>query len=244
MADRAPDMPDPMLEWKDGQPWSARFGDRYFSSDSGLAETEHVFLGGNRLSERFAALTPGASLLIGETGFGTGLNFLAAWRLFERRASPGATLEYRSVERWPLDASALRAALALWPELGPQAEALLAAWPHAAAGPLTLADARIRLRLDLQDVAQALPGWAAASIDAWFLDGFAPAKNPDMWSGAVLAQVARASRPGATLATYTSAGWVRRGLQAAGFDVQRTPGFGRKREMLVGRLAPTRRTGG
>ena len=92
----------------------------------------------------------------------------------------------------------------------------------------------MRLELDVADVARALPAWPDAQIDAWFLDGFAPAKNPQMWSDAVLAQVARTSRPGATLATYTSAGHVRRGLQAAGFMVQRVPGHGRKREMLTG----------
>jgi tRNA 5-methylaminomethyl-2-thiouridine biosynthesis bifunctional protein len=88
--------------------------------------------------------------------------------------------------------------------------------------------------LDIDDVATALAGWADRSIDAWFLDGFAPAKNPAMWSDAVLAEAARASRPGASVATYTSAGWVRRGLQQAGFEVRRVPGFGRKRDMLIG----------
>lgn len=92
----------------------------------------------------------------------------------------------------------------------------------------------MQLRLDLDDVAAALPRWAAHSIDAWFLDGFAPAKNPAMWNAPVLAEVARTARPGATLATYTSAGWVRRGLQRAGFQIRRVPGFGGKREMLAG----------
>lgn len=220
------------LQWRDGQPWSARFGDRYFSSDSGLEETRHVFLQGNRLAERFAALCAGQTLHIGETGFGTGLNFLCTRALFERTAAPGAALVFRSVERWPLALAELQAALALWPTLAPAAQALLAQWPPRP-GLQCWDFGAMHLALDIADIACALPAWPAAAIDAWFLDGFAPAKNPQMWSDAVLAQVARASRPGATLATYTSAGWVRRGLQAAGFEVRRVPGHGRKRQMLV-----------
>jgi tRNA 5-methylaminomethyl-2-thiouridine biosynthesis bifunctional protein len=225
-----------VLQWKAGQPWSTRFDDRYFSADSGIDETRHVFLQGNRLADRFAALPDGQEFCIGETGFGTGLNFLCAWRLFEQLAPAHAALQFRSVEAYPLTAEALREALALWPGLHGQAQALCAAWPDEAAGHHHLAFGRVQLRLDLDDVAAALPHWADAGIDAWFLDGFAPAKNPAMWSEPVLAQVARTSSPGATLATYTCAGWVRRGLQHAGFEVKRVPGFGRKREMLVGHL--------
>jgi tRNA 5-methylaminomethyl-2-thiouridine biosynthesis bifunctional protein len=196
-----------------------------------------VFLNGNRLPERFAALRDGQDFVIGETGFGTGLNFVCAWRLFEQVAPADAALEYHSVERFPLAVDEMRAALALWPALQMQAQALCAAWPGTAAGRHRLSFGRMRLLLDIDDVAAALPRWAGDSIDAWFLDGFAPAKNPAMWSAAVLAEAARASRLGATFATYTSAGWVRRGLQRCGFEVQRVPGFGSKREMLVGRLA-------
>ena len=229
---------DPMLQWRDGQPWSARFGDRYFSAASGLDETRHVFLQGNRLAGRFAALRPGDSFRVGETGFGTGLNFLCTRALFEQMAPPGATLRFRSVERWPLAPAQLRAALALWQALQPAAEALLAQWAPPAHGRLACGFGAVQLELDIGDVAAALPAWPYAQIDAWFLDGFAPARNPAMWSEAVLAQVARASKPDATLATYTSAGWVRRGIAAAGFAVRRMPGHGRKREMLVGTRAP------
>lgn len=225
-----------MIEWRDGQPWSPRFADRYFSAESGLGEARHVFIDGNRLAQRFARLAAGARFRVGETGFGTGLNFVAAWHLFSRCAPAGTALEWHSVERWPLARDELRAALALWPELAAEAAALVDAWPEAP-GRRLIADfaaARVRLVVDLADVAAALPSWPAGRVDAWCLDGFAPARNPGMWGAAVLAEVARASRPGATLATYTSAGWVRRGLQAAGFDVRRAPGFGRKREMLVG----------
>jgi len=227
-----------MLDWKDGQPFSSRFGDVYFSTESGLEETRHVFLQGNELERRFAALRDGDSFCIGETGFGTGLNFLCAWYLFEQTAPPGASLDFFSTERFPIDDEALRAALALWPELAAQAEALLSGWKRRVPGwnRWHFADGRIRLTLAMEDVAQALPQLPPDSVDAWFLDGFSPAKNPEMWSEAVLAAVARASHAGTTLATYTSAGWVRRSLQAAGFMVKRVPGYGRKWEMTCGQI--------
>ena len=229
-----------MLNWKEGQPYSDRYGDVYFSTDSGLEETRHVFLQGNHLAERFAALSAaGESFCIGETGFGTGLNFLCAWQLFERTAPDGASLDFFSVEKFPLDDDELRAALALWPELNAQAEVLLARWHRRVPGwnRWSFAGGRVRLTLAIDDVGQTLPQLPAGCVDAWFLDGFSPAKNPEMWSEAVLAGIARVARAGATLATYTSAGWVRRGLQQAGFAVERTPGFGRKREMVCGQIA-------
>jgi tRNA 5-methylaminomethyl-2-thiouridine biosynthesis bifunctional protein len=230
-----------MLDWKDGQPFSDRFGDVYFSADSGLEETRHVFLQGNRLAERFAALSAGESFCIGETGFGTGLNFLCAWQLFEQVAPPGASLDFFSVEKFPLDDDELHAALALWPELVAQAEVLLARWHRRVPGwnRWSFAGGRVRLTLAMEDVEQALPQLPAGCVDAWFLDGFSPAKNPEMWSDAVLAGIARTSCDGATLSTYTCAGWVRRGLQQAGFVVERVEGFGRKREMVRGQLHPT-----
>ncbi len=226
--------PPPTLEWRDGQPWSARFDDRYYSAASGLEETRHVFLQGNRLAERFAALRAGEYFHIGETGFGAGLSFCSARLLFERAAPADAELVFRSVERWPLAPHELRAVLALWPALRPAADELAAIWVPPSPGRHAWRFGAVRLELDIGDVEATLPAWPAASVDAWFLDGFAPARNPQMWSDTVLAQVARASKPGATLATYTSAGRVRRALQAAGFAMQRVPGHGAKREMLVG----------
>lgn len=234
MPEEPPLCEDEPLAWRDGQPWSERFDDRYFSSASGLDETRHVFLAGNRLAERFAALGPGGRFVIGETGFGTGLNFLSTRQLFEQTAPGGARLVFRSVERWPLAPQALRRALALWPELQPLAGELVSGWGPPGPGRHAWDFGAVRLELDIADVAAALSLWDEAGIDAWCLDGFAPARNPQMWSDAVLALVARAARGGATLATYTSAGRVRRGLQAAGFDMRRVPGHGRKREMLVG----------
>lgn len=237
-----------MLDWKDRQPYSNRYGDVYFSADSGLEETRHVFLQGNRLAERFAALSAGESFCIGETGFGTGLNFLCAWQLFEQAAPAGASLDFFSVEKFPLNDVELRAALALWPELAAQAGVLLARWHRRVPGwnRWCFAGGRVRLTLAMEDVAQALPQLPTACVDAWFLDGFSPAKNPEMWSDEVMAGLAHASRAGATLATYTSAGWVRRGLQQAGFAVERMEGFGHKREMICGRLenAPATKLGG
>ncbi|GAB1231759.1 bifunctional tRNA (5-methylaminomethyl-2-thiouridine)(34)-methyltransferase MnmD/FAD-dependent 5-carboxymethylaminomethyl-2-thiouridine(34) oxidoreductase MnmC [Ferrigenium sp. UT4] len=227
-----------MLHWKDNQPYSERFGDVYFSTDSGLEETRHVFLRGNDLARRFAALRAGESFCIGESGFGTGLNFLCAWQLFEQCATPGASLDFFSVEKFPLEQDELRAALALWPELQAQSDRLIARWQRRVPGwnRWHFAAGRVRLTLALDDIADALPKLPQAAVDAWFLDGFSPAKNPDMWSGAVLSGLARASHATTTLATYTSAGWVRRGLQQAGFAVERVPGFGRKREMVRGCL--------
>ncbi len=226
------------LDWVNGQPFSSRFCDVYFSTDSGLEETRHVFLQGNRLAERFGTLSVGGSFCIGETGFGTGLNFLCAWQLFEQKAPAGTSLDYFSVEKFPLSDDELNAALALWPELKLQAERLQSSWRRRVPGwnRWHFAGGRIRLTLAICDVEEALPQLPPASVDAWFLDGFSPAKNPEMWREAVLAKMAPASRAGATLASYTSAGWVRRGLQQAGFEVARIPGFGRKREMIIGAL--------
>lgn len=226
------------LDWKQGQPYSSRFGDVYFSTDSGLEETRHVFLQGNSLAERFAALQPGQSFCIGETGFGTGLNFLCAWQLFEQAAPANTSLDFFSVENFPLGDDELRAALVLWPELQPQAEILRARWRRRVPGwnRWNFAGGRVRLTLAIEDVEQALPQLPQAAVDAWFLDGFAPSKNPEMWAEPVLAGIARASHPGATLATYTSAGWVRRGLQQTGFEMARVAGYGRKLHMLRGSL--------
>jgi tRNA 5-methylaminomethyl-2-thiouridine biosynthesis bifunctional protein len=233
-----------MISWKDGQPFSDRYGDVYFSTDSGLEETRHVFLRGNDLAQRFTALQAGESFCIGEAGFGTGLNFLCAWQLFEQVAPQGASLDFFSVEKFPLEDDELRAALALWPQLREQSEVLLARWHRRVPGwnRWTFAGGRVRLTLAMADAAQALPQLPSGCVDAWFLDGFSPAKNPEMWSKEVLAGIANASRSGTTLATYTSAGWVRRGLQQAGFAVERVPGFGRKREMVRGSLQPANTT--
>lgn len=224
------------LDWDDqGRPRSRVFDDVYFSDQSGLEETRYVFLEQNHLAERFAALADGGRLVIGETGFGTGLNFLCAWELFEQCAPAGARLHFVSVEKYPLSSEDLRRALALWPQLKPQADQLLEQYVaiHEGFQRLTLAQGRVTLTLLVGDALTQLP-LLDASIDAWFLDGFAPARNPDMWTAELFAELARLAAPGATLSTFTSTGWVRRLLNAAGFKMKRTPGIGHKWEILRG----------
>ncbi|MCS3418426.1 tRNA 5-methylaminomethyl-2-thiouridine biosynthesis bifunctional protein [Pseudomonas sp. BIGb0450] len=224
------------LDWDDqGRPHSRVFDDVYFSDQSGLEETRYVFLQQNRLQERFAALPAGGRLVIGETGFGTGLNFLCAWQLFEQHAVPDARLHFVSVEKYPLSHADLQRALALWPELAPFAEQLLAQYVaiHQGFQRLILDNGRVTLTLLIGDALEQLPQ-LDAQIDAWFLDGFAPAKNPDMWTAELFAELARLAAPGSTISTFTSTGWVRRLINAAGFKMKRTPGIGHKWEILRG----------
>ncbi len=224
------------LDWDDqGRPHSRVFDDVYFSDQSGLEETRYVFLEQNRLQERFASLPATGRLVIGETGFGTGLNFLCAWQLFEQNAVAGARLHFVSVEKYPLSHADLQRALALWPELQPFAEQLLAQYIaiHQGFQRLVLDNGRVTLTLLIGDVLEQLPQ-LDAQIDAWFLDGFAPAKNPEMWTAELFAELARLAAPGSTISTFTSTGWVRRLINAAGFKMKRTPGIGHKWEILRG----------
>lgn len=224
------------LDWDDqGRPHSRIFDDVYFSDKSGLEETRYVFLEQNRLQERFAALPVGGRLVIGETGFGTGLNFLCAWQLFEQHAVAGARLHFVSVEKYPLSHTDLQRALLLWPELQPFAEQLLAQYIaiHQGFQRLVLDNGRVTLTLLIGDALEQLPQ-LDAQIDAWFLDGFAPAKNPEMWTAELFAELARLAAPGSTISTFTSTGWVRRLINAAGFKMKRTPGIGHKWEILRG----------
>ncbi len=231
-----PVLPHAQLDWDDqGRPRSRVFDDVYFSDKSGLDETRYVFLEQNRLAERFTALPADGRLVIGETGFGTGLNFLCAWQLFEQHAVAGARLHFVSVEKYPLSPADLHRALALWPELKPLADQLLTHYVaiHQGFQRITLANGRVTLTLLIGDALEQLPQ-LDAQIDAWFLDGFAPAKNPDMWTAELFVELARLAAPGSTISTFTSTGWVRRLLNAAGFKMKRTPGIGHKWEILRG----------
>ncbi|WBM71832.1 bifunctional tRNA (5-methylaminomethyl-2-thiouridine)(34)-methyltransferase MnmD/FAD-dependent 5-carboxymethylaminomethyl-2-thiouridine(34) oxidoreductase MnmC [Buttiauxella sp. WJP83] len=230
---------------EEGTPVSREFDDVYFSNDNGLEETRYVFLGGNRLLERFS--THDRSLfIVGESGFGTGLNFLTLWEAFADfvQKEPDATLQrlhFISFEKFPLTADDLRAAHAHWPELAPFAEQLQQQWPLPIAGchRLLLADGRVTLDLWFGDINELIPQLDDTlnnQVDAWFLDGFAPSKNPDMWTPQLFNAMAKLARTGGTLATFTSAGFVRRGLIDAGFTMTKSKGFGRKREMLTGIL--------
>ena len=229
----------------EGTPVSRDFDDVYFSNDNGLEETRYVFLEGNHLSERFPAHSR-ACFVVAESGFGTGLNFLTLWQAFDqfRAAHPDATLKrlhFISFEKFPLTAEDLTLAHQHWPELAPWASQLQAQWPLPIGGchRLLLGDANVTLDLWLGDInalTDKLDDTHNQKVDAWFLDGFAPSKNPDMWNAHLFRAMARLARPGATLATFTSAGFVRRGLQEAGFTVRKSKGFGRKREMLTGTM--------
>lgn len=238
-----------LLSWNEqGTPVSRQFDDVYFSNQDGLEETRHVFLTANGLPARFDHHAR-ALFVVAETGFGTGLNVLALWQLFNdfRRRQPQATLQRLhiiSFEKHPLSREDLALAQQRWPTLAPFAEALRAQWPMPIAGchRLIFEQGAVTLDLWLGDVNETLPAVDSSlhgQVDAWFLDGFAPAKNPDMWRDVLFKAMARLARPDGSFATFTAAGFVRRGLIDAGFAAEKIKGFGRKREMLAGR-----RTGG
>lgn len=230
----------------EGTPVSRDFDDVYFSNDNGLEETRYVFLDGNQIPQRFPEHSD-PLFVVAESGFGTGLNFLTLWQTFAafRTSHPEATLQrlhFISFEKFPLCHDDLVAAHQHWPTLAEFARQLQAQWPLPLAGchRLLLDEGRVTLDLwfgDINELTERLDDSLNQKVDAWFLDGFAPAKNPDMWTSGLFNAMARLARPGATLATFTSAGFVRRGLQAAGFTLQKCKGFGRKREMLRGVMA-------
>jgi len=239
----------PALEWCDGQPVSGRFGDVYYSREDGLQETHHVFIAGNDLPERWRGLTSTDSFTICETGFGTGLNFLCAANLWLKMAPPGAILHFVSVEKYPLGQDEIARALSAWPTLSGLMEEYLSAYPPRTRGVHRrwLWNDRVCLTLLFDDaingfeslLASAHPDFRNldnAAVDAWFLDGFAPAKNPELWSEKLFALMARFSAESTTIATFTVARQVRDGLAAAGFTLEKRPGFGRKRDMLSGRF--------
>jgi len=226
-----------VIDWHGDTPFSSRFGDGYFSRDGGAAESRAVFIEGNHLTTRFCRLAPGGLFVIGETGFGTGLNMLLVAELFTRIAPSSARLSLVSAERHPLRPRDLARVLDARPELAPLSERLRTEYPPLTPGfhRLKLAD-NIDLTLMLGD-AETMWRQSDAKVDAWFLDGFAPDRNPEMWQSGLFERLAGSSRPDATLATFTVAGAVRRALGAAGFEVRRLPGFGRKRQRLEGCLA-------
>lgn len=225
------------LSWQDDTPVSVEFDDIYFNKAGGVAETEYVFLAANDLAARWRALDPNGSFALAETGFGTGLNFLCARQLWLAQAPKSSRLHYISCEKHPLLPDDLAQALSHWPEFKQGADQLLESWPVPLRGIYTLVfdSGRILLTLAFGDAAEMLDE-LDGKIDAWFLDGFAPSRNPGMWSPELFAEIAAHSRPGTTFATFTAAGLVRRGLSEVGFNVGKRPGFGHKREMLQGRF--------
>ncbi|WP_291199880.1 FAD-dependent 5-carboxymethylaminomethyl-2-thiouridine(34) oxidoreductase MnmC [Hyphomonas sp.] len=233
-------LPHPDLDWTDaGAPHARQHGDVYFSAQDGLAETRTVFLRGCDLPEAWQGR---ASFSVAETGFGTGLNFLALWQLWRaRRPAPDAQLTFVSFEGYPLRQEDARRALGAWPELGELADRLTARWPGPVRGvrSIDFPEDGVRLVLHLGDIRETLPQ-STFSADAWFLDGFSPAKNEDMWSEWIYPLIAARSAQGARLGTFTVAGAVRRGLSGTGFEVSRAEGHGRKRERLEARLVTPR----
>ncbi|AVJ55484.1 bifunctional tRNA (5-methylaminomethyl-2-thiouridine)(34)-methyltransferase MnmD/FAD-dependent 5-carboxymethylaminomethyl-2-thiouridine(34) oxidoreductase MnmC [Idiomarina sp. OT37-5b] len=223
----------------DGVPVSNQFDDIYFSVDSGIDESRYVFLQHNGLPEAFAKLPQHYEYVVTETGFGTGLNFLLCWQAFVQHAPASCRLVFVSFEKFPLSRAQLQQAYQALPQLQPLCDQLLAVYPSPEQGchRLCLADGRVTLDLWCGDIEDQLPQFieqARGQVDRWFLDGFAPAKNPQMWQPFLFEAMAASAHQHTRYATFTAAGVVKRGLQAAGFSVEKVKGFGRKREMLCG----------
>ena len=237
------------IEWDNsGVPSSTSFDDPYFSREDGLAESNYVFLEGNDLANRFARLMANQNFVVAETGFGTGLNFLLTWRCFEEHAPKSATLTYISIEGYPLRSEDLKRCLAQWPELQTYGKVLETRYPALVPGHhWRLFAGRVGLKLVFDQLEPALQSLhpkithhnfeqALPAVDAWFLDGFAPSKNPDMWQSSLYPSLARLSKRGTSLSSFTAAGLVRRNLVSWGFEVEKIAGFGKKREMICAKF--------
>lgn len=221
-------------------PTSEQFGDVYFSNDDALAETHYVFIEGNYLYERFIQHTA-ATFIIGETGFGSGLNFLVVWQLFLqfKQQYPNHTLQHLhfvSIEKHPLLLKDLIAIHHHYPTLAKLTATLQAVWPTPQHGQHLMQLNSCTLDIYFGDIHEYADYLASTHIliDAWFFDGFAPDKNSDMWSASLFQQLYTFTQPQGTFSTFTAAGYVRRNLQSAGFIVTKRKGFGIKREMLIG----------
>jgi len=216
------------LEWHEtGVPVSKQFNDPYFSLENGLEETRHVFLKGNGLPERYCD-----GFHIGELGFGSGLNLLEAWSSWLATGRSGR-LNFTSFEAFPMSALEMERSLALFPVDQTLASKLTKAM-HL--GQTSLETDSLSFQMIVGDARKTVPAWDQ-SADAWFLDGFSPAKNPELWEPSLLAAVHSHTSANGTVATYTAAGAVRRGLSDAGFEVERIQGYGRKRHMTVAHKA-------
>ena len=223
------------LDWDEqGTPISRRFDDPYYSKSDGRAETRHVFIDGNDLPSRWSEFS---TFTMGELGFGTGLNFLETARLWLEMKPDGARLQYVSFEQFPLNASDMKKALSRWPELDDLAIELTNLWNLEKSILECAFIDDINLVVYMGDANLNLPKMQLQA-DAWYLDGFAPSRNPELWNSELMKQVFDNTASGGTFATYSCAGFVRRNLEEAGFWVERRPGFGGKREMLSGQKAP------
>ena len=229
------------IAWTDeGVPIATQFNDVYFSREDGMAETDYVFLQHNNLCERFQNLTEKDTFVVGETGFGTGLNFLCTWRLFEQIAPLGARLHFISVEKFPICKKTLQCIMAFWPSLECFSQLLLQHYPvaplpgycHLSLG----MNKSVQLTLIFDDISALAQ--LNGIVHAWFLDGFSPARNSSMWVQSVFSAMARHSCERTTYATFTAARIVQDHLGQAGFSVVKTQGFGKKRHMLHGCYIP------
>jgi len=224
-----------------GTPVSSQYDDVYFSNQDGQAETEYVFLGKNQLPERWLdkASVKEDYFVIGETGFGTGLNFFVTWLNFINSFKSNDSelkLMFFSFEKHPLTQNDLRIALKSWPQFAKLTDELLSQYPEEITSDtkFLLNNNRVELRLIIGDVNERIPEIMLPLADAWYLDGFAPSKNPEMWTQNLFDHISRLTKPGGTIATFTAAGFVRRGLIESGFQMQKHKGFGKKREMIAG----------
>ena len=235
------------IEWQQQlngtkQPYSLDFNDVYFNSEDGLDETQHVFIDKNDLKSRFKNLKERVFTVF-ETGFGSGLNFFTVSDCWIKFAPKSAILRYFSIEKLPLTLADMQCACRLWPQFSVITHEFLTYYKNLQfpSNIFSMAECRIVIGLQLGDINDLLPtlqitdkNWLESGVDAFLLDGFAPAKNPDMWSIDNFMHLARIASANATFATFTSASYVRKNLENAGFYVEKHPGFGKKREMLAG----------
>lgn len=235
------DLPRDVLEFREGDmPFSTQFGDHFYCKSDGRAECGHVFLGGNDLPARWAH---GGNFTIAELGFGTGLNFLETWHQWKQHRKEGDVLNFVSFEAFPMPSDVMARSVAAWPQVCEEQAALANHWTALTTVPTAWEmDAQTTLTVIVADVLDGMRKWAGKA-DAWFLDGFAPARNPDMWSLDLMREMHLRTNEGGTFASYTAAGWVRRNLAEAGFEVIKTSGFAGKRDMIKGVKASQRPQG-
>lgn len=225
------------ISWLENDvPVSTRFDDTYFSKQGGRDEVRHVFLDGNGLPGRWLDRS---GFAIAELGFGTGLSFLETARSWRQSAPRAALLDFVSFERFPVTTDVISKTLSQWPELCPICDELCAVLEQGEGWNRMMLGDTIRLSLAVGDANEMIRDWSGRA-DAWYLDGFSPGKNPELWNAALMADVAARTVEGGTFATFTAAGWVRRNLEHAGFSVRKSPGFGRKRDMVSGKLRSAR----
>jgi tRNA 5-methylaminomethyl-2-thiouridine biosynthesis bifunctional protein len=231
------------LSWlESGLPYSRQFSDVYHSQDGELEESEHVFIKANSLESRWLQHAGETrSFVIAELGFGTGLNFLLCWQLWNKTTTRPAHLHYLAFEKHPIATQSLVKILSRWTSLSALSKRLLKVYPdHTAGLHRLILDDTITLDLYYGDACTELATRQindTAKVDAWFLDGFSPKLNPAMWQASLIRQIALNSKPGTSLSSYSVAGSVRSALAECGFEVEKKTGFGGKRHMLAARFA-------